>query len=151
MKQSCERASMPISRRRWRCWIVCAAARALDVVILTREGLDDLAAEEQWSRTAASILARSYVGIAVKAGADHPDIATETALRATLLGRASGLFADRRQRHFLRATDRAYGNCIRDQRQGPDRPVRIYRPTARRREADLAVQQISELKAGRRC
>ncbi len=34
-------------------------------------------------------LARSYVGIAVKAGAPHPDIATEAALRATLLGARS--------------------------------------------------------------
>ena len=34
-------------------------------------------------------LARSYVGIAVKAGAAHPDIATEPALRATLLGARS--------------------------------------------------------------
>jgi hypothetical protein len=30
-------------------------------------------------------LARSFVGIAVKAGSAHPDIATESALRATLL------------------------------------------------------------------
>ena len=31
-------------------------------------------------------LARSYVGIAVKAGTSHPDISTEAALRTTLLG-----------------------------------------------------------------
>jgi molybdate transport system substrate-binding protein len=45
-------------------------------------------------------LARSFVRIAVRAGADHPDIATEQALRATLLGAqvaysrigASGIF-----------------------------------------------------------
>jgi hypothetical protein len=34
-------------------------------------------------------LARSYVGIAVKAGAARPDIATPSALRATLLGARS--------------------------------------------------------------
>jgi len=40
-------------------------------------------------------LARSYVGIAVKAGADHPDIATETNAARDAARRASGLFADR--------------------------------------------------------
>ena len=39
-----------------------------------------------WSPTSMVDLARSYVGIAVKAGAPHPDISTEAALRATLLG-----------------------------------------------------------------
>ena len=34
-------------------------------------------------------LARSFVGIAVKAGPAHPDIATEAALRATLLAARS--------------------------------------------------------------
>src|SRR5712675_2638421 len=71
-----------------------------DVVILTREGLDELAAEGIVAADSRVDLARSYVGIAVKAGADHPDIATETALRATLLGArvaysrigASGIF-----------------------------------------------------------
>src|SRR5882762_4837598 len=57
-----------------------------DVVILTREGLDDMAREGRVVADSCVDLARSYVGIAVKAGADHPDIATETALRATLLG-----------------------------------------------------------------
>src|SRR5450432_1796526 len=98
---------------------------AADVVILTREGLDDLASEGTVVADSRVDLARSYVGIAVKAGADHPDIATEPALRA------SGVFADRRQRHFLRATDRANGDCVRDQCQGADRSVRLHRRTPR--------------------
>src|SRR5229473_2190006 len=60
-----------------------------DVVILTREGLDELAAEATVVADSRVDLARSYVGIAVKAGLAHPDIATETALRATLLGARS--------------------------------------------------------------
>ena len=59
---------------------------AADVVILTREGLDELAREGRVVADSCVDLARSYVGIAVKAGAAHPDIATEAALRATLLG-----------------------------------------------------------------
>jgi len=38
MKQSCERASMPISRRRWRCLYRLRGGEGADVVILTREG-----------------------------------------------------------------------------------------------------------------
>jgi len=48
-----------------------------DIVILTREGLDELAAEGTVVATSVVDLARSYVGIAVRAGAPHPDIATE--------------------------------------------------------------------------
>ena len=60
-----------------------------DVVILTREALHDLAAKGIVAAESCVDLARSFVGIAVKAGTDHPDIATEPALRATLLGARS--------------------------------------------------------------
>jgi molybdate transport system substrate-binding protein len=60
-----------------------------DVVILTKEALDDLAAKGTVVADSCADLARSFVGIAVKQGADHPDIATEPALRATLLGARS--------------------------------------------------------------
>src|ERR1700731_189547 len=57
-----------------------------DVVILTKQALDDLAAQGVVVPDTRVDLARSFVGIAVKAGADHPDIASDAALRATLLG-----------------------------------------------------------------
>src|SRR6478609_4102031 len=60
-----------------------------DVVILTREGLAELAREGSVVAASCVDLARSYVGIAVKAGAAHPDIATEPALRAALLAARS--------------------------------------------------------------
>src|SRR3954454_17932699 len=57
-----------------------------DVVILTREGLAELARGTRVAPDICVDLARSYVGLAVQAGAAHPDIATEPALRAALLG-----------------------------------------------------------------
>ena len=62
---------------------------AADLVILTREGLDELAGEGRLIADSRTDLARSYVGVAVKAGTAHPDIATAEALRATLLAARS--------------------------------------------------------------
>jgi molybdate transport system substrate-binding protein len=119
---------------------------AADVVILTQEGLDELVAEGAVAAASKVDLARSYVGIAVKAGSFHPDIATEPALRKTLLAArsvaysqigASGIFfADLIKRLGIAAEINA-------------RATITSGFTAERLitgEADLAVQQISELK-----
>src|SRR5258708_8521737 len=60
-----------------------------DVLILTREGLEELVAEGTVVAASKVDLARSYVGLAVKAGQPHPDIATEAALRKALLSARS--------------------------------------------------------------
>ena len=118
-----------------------------DVVILTREGLDALAAEAIVATDSRVDLARSYVGIAVKAGAAHPDIATETALRAALLGArsvaysrigASGIFfAQLIERMGIASEINARARII---------PQGFTAERLVSGEADLAVQQISELK-----
>lgn len=117
-----------------------------DVVILTKEALDDLAAKGIVAADSCADLARSYVGIAVKAGATHPDIATERALRATLLsGRvaysrigASGIFfAQLIERMGIAADINARAVII---------PSGFTAERLLSGEADLAVQQISELK-----
>src|SRR6267143_7068675 len=121
-------------------------SEAADVVVLTREGLDDLAAEGIVVADSRIDLARSYVGIAVKAGADHPDIATETALRATLLGArvaysrigASGIFfAQLIQRMGIASEINAKARIV---------PSSFTAERLVIGDADLAVQQISELK-----
>src|SRR4051795_10833682 len=58
---------------------------AADLVILTREGLDEMIGEGRVIAESAADLARSFVGIAVRAGQAHPAIATEAALRKALL------------------------------------------------------------------
>ena len=120
---------------------------AADVVILTREGLDGLKANGTVVAESCVDLARSFVGLAVKAGAGRPDIATEPALRASLLGArsvaysglgASGIFFARLIEQMGIAAEINTRACIIPQGFTAERLVSG--------EADLAVQQISELK-----
>lgn len=123
------------------------AGETADVVILTREGLSEIAGEGRVVPESCVDLARSYVGLAVRAGAIHPDIATAPAFRAALLAArcvaysrlgASGiLFAKLIEQLGIASEINARAHII---QQGF---------TAERLvtgEADLAVQQISELK-----
>lgn len=118
-----------------------------DIVILTREGLDELVREGSVVAESCINLARSYVGIAVKAGAAQPDIATEAALRAALLAArsvaysrigASGiLFAQLIEHLGIASEIKACATII---------PSGFTAERLVSGEADLAVQQISELK-----
>jgi molybdate transport system substrate-binding protein len=118
-----------------------------DVVILTREGLYELVAEGTVVAGSCVDLARSYVGIAVKAGVAHPDIATEAALRATLVGARSVAYSR------IGASGIFFAQLIERMGIAPEINARARIVpsgfTAERLvagEADLAVQQISELK-----
>ena len=64
------------------------AGERADVAILTDDAIDALEADSVLERRAD--LARSFIGVAVKAGAPHPDIGTKDAFVATLLA-ASGI------------------------------------------------------------
>ena len=123
------------------------AGEAADLVILTREGLDEMLGEGRVVADGAADLARSYVGIAVRAGQAYPDIASEAALRKTLLAArsvaysrlgASGVyFAQLIVRMGIAAEINAKATVV-EQGFTAERLVGG--------EADLAVQQISELK-----
>jgi molybdate transport system substrate-binding protein len=118
-----------------------------DIVILTQRALADLATQGSVAAASCVDLARSFVGIAVKAGAAHPDIATEAALRASLLGAraiaysrlgASGIFfAELIERLGIASQINARAKII---------PQGFTAERLLTGEADLAVQQISELK-----
>jgi molybdate transport system substrate-binding protein len=118
-----------------------------DVVILTREGLDEMVREGRVAADSCVDLARSYVGLAVKEGSAHPDIATELTLRTALLAArsvaysrigASGiLFAQLIERLGIASEINARATII---------PQGFTAERLVTGEADLAVQQISELK-----
>jgi molybdate transport system substrate-binding protein len=118
-----------------------------DVVILTREALQDLAAQGTVAADSCVNLAISFVGIAVKAGAARPGIATEAALRETLLGArsvaysrigASGIF-------FAQLIERM-GIASEINTRATVVPSGFTAERLISGEADLAVQQLSELK-----
>jgi molybdate transport system substrate-binding protein len=117
-----------------------------DVLILTREGLDDLVSEGAVVAASKVDLARSYVGLAVKAGAPHPDISTEAALVSALLAARSVAYSK------IGASGIYFAELI--ERLGIAAEINVRATitagfTAERLmsgEADIAVQQLSELK-----
>jgi molybdate transport system substrate-binding protein len=120
------------------------AGEAADIAIITAEGIDDLIAEGIIRPNTRTDIARSFVGIAVKAGSPKPDIASVEAFKAALLSArsvayskigASGVF-------FAALLDRlgiaaAVKTLIVPSGLTAERLITG--------EADLAVQQVSEL------
>jgi molybdate transport system substrate-binding protein len=120
---------------------------AADVVILTREGLSEMLGEHRVAAASYVDIAKSWVGIAVKAGRAHPDISTEAALRTALvqaravaysrIGASGILFAELIARLGIAHIVNAHAVVI---------PQGLTAERLVTDEADLAVQQISELK-----
>ena len=122
------------------------AGERADVAILTREGVDQLAERGVLRGDSVVDVVRSYVGLAVRAGAPRPDIGSPQALRAALLGAksiaysrigASGIFFARLiQRLGIAQEVNAKATVI---------PSGFTAELAARGEVELAVQQVSEL------
>ena len=120
---------------------------AADVVILTREGLSEMLGEHRVAAASYVDIAKSWVGIAVKAGRAHPDILTEAALRTALvqaravaysrIGASGILFSELIARLGIAHIVNAHAVVI---------PSGLTAERLITDEADLAIQQISELK-----
>ncbi|MFO1111383.1 MAG: substrate-binding domain-containing protein [Bradyrhizobium sp.] len=120
---------------------------AADVVILTREGLSEMLSEHRVAAASYVDIAKSWVGIAVKAGRAHPDISSEAALRTALvqaravaysrIGASGILFAELIARLGIAHIVNAHAIVI---------PSGLTAEQLLTGQADLAVQQISELK-----
>ena len=119
---------------------------AVDVTILTARASDDLIKEGKLARRVD--IARSSIGIAVRAGAPKPDVSSAEAFKQTLLavksfvrneGAESGI-------HMLRVFDRL---GITEQMQAKTKAMPVntgyVAELVVRGEAEMAAQQMSEL------
>ena len=116
-----------------------------DVAILTREAIDRLVRDGIIVDDSTADLAQSGVGVAVRAGAPKPDVGTVAALRSTLLEARSVAFTRLGASgiHFARVIERlGIADEVRRKAHIGDGYVG---EVVARGEAEMAVQQISEL------
>jgi len=127
-----------------------ARGEAADVVILDGKAADELGRRDQLRADSKIELARSLIGMVVRAGAAKPDIGSVETLRNTLLGAKSIAFSDSGSGTYL-ATTLFPKLGIADQIAGKSRKVRgppSGEPVAAvvaRGEAEIGFQQVSEL------
>ncbi|MEI7712684.1 MAG: substrate-binding domain-containing protein [Rhodospirillales bacterium] len=117
-----------------------------DIAILTAQGIDDMVAAGIMRPGSRTDVARSFVGVAVKAGAPKPDIATLDTFKAALLAARSVCYSR------IGASGLYFAKLIQDlgiaDAVNAKATIASTGFTAERLvsgEADLAVQQISEL------
>jgi molybdate transport system substrate-binding protein len=118
----------------------------VDAVIMASPGLDALIARGDAVAASRIDLARSRVGVAVRAGAPHPDIRTPAALRQALLDArsiaysdsVSGIYVSTVLFERLGIADQVRGKSV----QIPSEPVGN---AIARGDAEIGFQQISEL------
>jgi molybdate transport system substrate-binding protein len=120
------------------------AGEKADIAILTAQGIDDLISEGVMRPNTKTDVALSFVGIAVKAGAPKPDISSVAAFKATLLAARCVAYSK------IGASGIFFAGLL--ERLGIAAEVKTLVVssgfTAERLvngEADLAVQQVSEL------
>jgi molybdate transport system substrate-binding protein len=123
-----------------------ARGDAVDVVILPEAALDDLIARGLIAAGTKVILARSSIGMAVRAGAPKPDISSVEALRTTLLRARSVAYSASVSGEYL-VTELFPRLGIADAMKAKSQRIERERVGAvvARGEAEIGFQQISEL------
>jgi molybdate transport system substrate-binding protein len=127
-----------------------ARGEAADVVILDGSAADQLGQRELIRADSKVDLARSLIGMVVRAGAEKPDIGSVEAFRNALLAAKSIAYSDSSSGTYL-ATTLFPRLGIADQIAGKSRKVRgppAGEPVAAvvaRGEAEVGFQQVSEL------
>ena len=127
-----------------------ARGETADVVILDGGSADDLGRRGLVRAASKVELARSLIGMAVRAGAAKPDIGSVEAFRSTLLAAKSVAYSDSGSGTYLSTT--LFPKLgVADQMAGKSRKVRgppSGEPVAAvvaRGEAEIGFQQVSEL------
>lgn len=115
-----------------------------DVIILAREGLRDLMAEQRTVPGTDVDLARSLIGVVVRSGAPKPDISTVDALKQTLLHAKSVAMSS--------STSGVYLTTVLFPKMGigeqmKDKVTMVGAAAVGRGEAELGIQQVSEVLA----
>jgi molybdate transport system substrate-binding protein len=120
---------------------------AIDVVIMVGYALGDLIKQGRVVADSRVDLARSGIGIAVRAGAPKPDISSVDALRRTLLAAKSIAYSDSASGVYV-STELFRRLGIADQVASKSRmiPAEPVGAVVARGEAEIGFQQISELK-----
>jgi len=125
--------------------IAISAGATGDVAIMTRQGIDQLVGEGKIVAGSTADICKSGVGVAVRAGAPKPDISTPEALKRALLAAKSIAFSriGASGIHFAEVIERlGIAAEVRRKATISDSYVGEF---AARGEAELAVQQVSEL------
>lgn len=123
-----------------------ARGEAVDVIIVASASLDELIRDGRVVPGSKVDLARSDVGMAVRAGAPKPDISTVDGLRRTLLQATSIAYSASVSGTYL-VTELVQRLGIADQVLSKARKIERERVGAvvARGEAEIGIQQISEL------
>ncbi|MGH9496886.1 MAG: substrate-binding domain-containing protein, partial [Candidatus Sulfotelmatobacter sp.] len=123
-----------------------ARGESADVVIMVRSALDELAKKGEVVEGSQVDLARSRIGMAVRAGAPTPDISSGAALRRALLQARSVAYSDSASGVYVASTlFKRLGiekEMAGKSRQIPAEPVGLV---VARGEAEIGFQQMSEL------
>jgi molybdate transport system substrate-binding protein len=119
----------------------------IDVVIMVDYALSDLIKGGKVIADSRVELARSSIGVAVRAGAPKPDISSVDALRRTLLEAKSIAYSDSASGVYI-STELFKRLGIADQVAGKSRmiPAEPVGAVVARGEAEIGFQQLSELK-----
>jgi molybdate transport system substrate-binding protein len=118
----------------------------IDVVIMVGDSLDELIKQGKVLDTNHDILARSKIGMAVRAGAKKPDISTLEGLRKTLLAATSIAYSDSASGVFL-STVLFPRLGVAEDVKGKSRmiPAEPVGQVVARGDAEIGFQQVSEL------
>ena len=119
---------------------------SFDVAVLTRSVVDELIAQGRIDGRTRADVARSGIGVAARAGAPKPDIGTAKAFRRTMLAARSVAYTTVGGSgiHFMKMAERlGIADAVRAKSR--TQTGGMVAELVARGEAELAVQQVSEL------